>query len=215
MVGSNTNVDQYQLKECLNSTSLVSNILAKYPKLDRGPRRLKLPALTRDSKALPDSMDHIKPASWKGDVFVKNVTLLTSWNHGRCMVEEECLWTTALFQSLEQQKNISMLTPHRHFLFDLPPEDIEADDSLELQASAREPAFSTPLSSSMATQPLVPSALSPDEVTELGKARVDIKDAIIEADEHSHEPPQPTAPDTALSSLVCAVSTVASVPRVK
>jgi hypothetical protein len=68
MVGNNTNLDFLQLVSWITGTTEVSNILAKYPQWDHAPRQLKLPALTCKSKELPDTSDHIKPGSWRGDV---------------------------------------------------------------------------------------------------------------------------------------------------
>ena len=75
MVGNDANLDVLQLVSRLSGTTEVANILAKYPQWDRSPRRLKLPAMSRESKEIPDSADHIKPGSWRG-----NVNLLESWS---------------------------------------------------------------------------------------------------------------------------------------
>ena len=34
-------------------------------------------------------IDHINPASWKGDVYVKNIVILTSWEEGCRLASEE------------------------------------------------------------------------------------------------------------------------------
>lgn len=73
MVGNNVNVDVLQLGERITSATEVSTILALYPHWDTPPRRLKLPALTRDSPVIHDHVDHLKPASWKGDIRVSSV----------------------------------------------------------------------------------------------------------------------------------------------
>ena len=49
MVGNDTNLDILQLVSHLSGTTEVANILAKYPQWDRSPRRLKLPAMSRES----------------------------------------------------------------------------------------------------------------------------------------------------------------------
>lgn len=115
MIGSDANLDMWQLASRLTGTTLVSNILAKYPQWDRAPRRLKLPAITRDSDELPSTSDHIKPASWRGDVYVKNVTLQTAWNRGRRSIEEECPFTRPLFLSLEATQ-VTILAPFTKLL---------------------------------------------------------------------------------------------------
>ena len=96
MVGNDSNLDILQLVCRLAGTTEVSNILAKYPHWDQSPRRLKLPALSRESKEIPDSADHIKPSSWRGSVKVKEVSLQTSWNRGRRLVENECTIVTPI-----------------------------------------------------------------------------------------------------------------------
>ena len=75
MVGNDANLDNLQLVSRLSGTTEVANILAKYPQWGRSPRRLKLPAMSRESKEIPDSADHIKPGSWWGNVKLKDVSL--------------------------------------------------------------------------------------------------------------------------------------------
>ncbi|KJA25396.1 hypothetical protein HYPSUDRAFT_53262 [Hypholoma sublateritium FD-334 SS-4] len=67
MVGNDANLDLLQLGNRLSGTTEIANILAKYPHWDHAPQRLKLPALSCDSKELHDRSDHIKPASWRGN----------------------------------------------------------------------------------------------------------------------------------------------------
>jgi hypothetical protein len=79
-----------------------------------------LSALTRDSKEVPDSANHIKPGSWLGNTKLKEVSLQTSWNHGRCMVEEECeiLQLVGLvLQELDETDGVDILSPFGTFLF--------------------------------------------------------------------------------------------------
>lgn len=89
MVGNDANLDVLQLGLRLTGTTEVSSILAKYPHWDRAPRRLKLPALSKDGLAMHDSVDHINPASWRGNVKVSQVILQTCWKLGRLQIEEE------------------------------------------------------------------------------------------------------------------------------
>ena len=95
----------------LSGCTEVANILAKYPQWDRSPRRLKVPAISRDSKELPDAADHINPASWRGNIEVKNVSLQTSWRRGRRLVESECLFTAPILQSLEKDPGVNIFSP--------------------------------------------------------------------------------------------------------
>ena len=83
--------------ECLN-------IFEKYPEWDRGPKRLKLPAIEDGNGNILAKVDHINPCSWTGDVRVANVSLATSWNLGRKLAESEDLshGIADLFSGLDQ-----------------------------------------------------------------------------------------------------------------
>jgi len=137
MVGNDANLDVYQLVCRLAGTTEVSNILAKYPHWDRSPRRLKLPSLSRESKEIPDSADHIKPASWKGNVKVKDVSLHTSWNRGRHLIEQECEAIKSILQELDASDDLNILSPFGTTLFDTPLAADDIDESLEFLAPTR------------------------------------------------------------------------------
>ncbi|KDR69495.1 hypothetical protein GALMADRAFT_44896, partial [Galerina marginata CBS 339.88] len=111
MVGNDANLDILQLVSRLAGTTEVSNILSKYPQWDRSPRRLKLPAMSRESKEIPDSADHIKPASWRGNVNLKDISLQTSWNRGRRIVEQECEGLKHVLDKLDKNNGIDILSP--------------------------------------------------------------------------------------------------------
>ncbi|KAF4596881.1 hypothetical protein EYR40_007427 [Pleurotus pulmonarius] len=83
MVGNDANLDTLQLVLRLTGTTEVSTILAKYPEWDRGPRRLKLPVLSKDGFQVHQGVDHVNPASWRGNVNVNQVNLQTCWTLGR------------------------------------------------------------------------------------------------------------------------------------
>lgn len=131
MVGNDTNLDILQLVCHLAGTTEVSNILAKYPHWDQAPRRLKLPALSQESKEIPDGADHIKPSSWRGNVNVKDVSLQTSWNRGRHLVEDECAFVKPILSKIEATPSADLLTPFRVLLFDTPFTEDKIDESLE------------------------------------------------------------------------------------
>jgi hypothetical protein len=131
MVGNDANLDVLQLGSRLSGTTEVSNILAKYPHWDRAPRRLKLPAITRESEAIPDRADHIKPASWSGNVNVKAVSLHTSWNRGRRLAEQDCDFLESILSELDEDENINILAPSGILLFNVPLADDDIDESLE------------------------------------------------------------------------------------
>jgi len=130
MVGNDANVDMLQLISRLSGTTEVANILAKYPHWDSSPRRLKFNALTRESKEIPNSADHIKPPLWGGNAKLKDISLQTSWNRGRRLVEEECGFTKPILEDLEHV-GANMLSPSGTFLFDLPDDPEDIDESLE------------------------------------------------------------------------------------
>ena len=131
MVGNDANLDILQLVSRLSGTTEVANILAKYPEWDRSPRRLKLPAISRESKEIPDSADHIKPASWRGNVKLKDVSLQTSWNRGRRIIEQECEGLKHILHELDNSEGIDILSPFGTLLFKVPLADDDIDESLE------------------------------------------------------------------------------------
>ncbi|KAJ7648621.1 hypothetical protein DFH06DRAFT_997187 [Mycena polygramma] len=130
MIGNDANLDILQLVGRLTSTTQVANILAKYPHWDRAPRRLNLPAMTRDSRQLSDKTDHIQPPSWRGDVSLQNVTPLTCWRRGRRIIEEDFPLLAPAFKSLDADKNVDILSPRGTLLVrvDLDPDDNEDED---------------------------------------------------------------------------------------
>lgn len=170
MIGNDANLDIYQLASRLTGTTQVSNILAKYPQWDRAPRRLKIPAITRSCETLPDTTDHIKPASWKGDVHVKNVTLLTAWRRGRRLVEKECPFVFHLLEGLEKRPDIHLLAPRGKLLLTLSPEEAGEDDSLDIQETNRQ-----------ISQPAVPQPTTA-AIFDESVGRVEIEDSFLEAD---------------------------------
>jgi hypothetical protein len=131
MVGNDTNLDILQLVCRLAGMTEVSNILAKYPHWDQAPRRLKLPALSWESKEIPDSADHIKPSSWRGNINVKDVSLQTSWNRGRRLVEDECAFVKPILSEIEATPSADLLAPFGVLLFDTPFAKDEIDESLK------------------------------------------------------------------------------------
>ncbi len=183
MIGNDSNLDIYQLASRLTGTTQVSNILAKYPHWDRAPRRLKLPAITRSSQVLSDHVDHIKPASWKGDVYVKNVTILTAWRRGRRMVEQECDFAIPVLNDLEKKESHHILAPRGKLLFNLTAEEAGDDDSLDIDEIGR-------------TQ--LPPTTSISE--ELNYNRVEIEDAFTEQDIHDPSSHVPDVPAQTTSS---------------
>src|SRR6202022_4615702 len=75
--GNNSNVDQLQLANRTDSAVICTKILAENPEWERGPRRLNMKMWTEEAGDVSAKLDHISPRSWRGDVTVKNVVLLT------------------------------------------------------------------------------------------------------------------------------------------
>jgi hypothetical protein len=169
MVGNDTNLDILQLVCRLAGTTEVSNILAKYPHWDQAPRRLKLPALSRESKEIPDSADHIKPSSWRGNINVKDVSLQTSWNRGRRLVEDECAFVKPILSEIEATPGADLLAPFGVLLFDTPFTEDEIDESLEDLIESTSPS----------SQPTNTNASRNNSIEEL-ETRVDIEDTLQE-----------------------------------
>ncbi|KAJ7174927.1 hypothetical protein C8R46DRAFT_891619, partial [Mycena filopes] len=69
-VGTDANVDVYQLSTRASNLTEVSIILTLRPQWDRGPQP-----------------DHVSPASWLGDLHVANVILHSCWLEGRLKAE--------------------------------------------------------------------------------------------------------------------------------
>ena len=135
MVGNDANLDILQLVSHLSGTTEVANILVKYPQWDRSPQRLKLPAMSHESKEIPDSADHIKPGSWQGNVKVKDVSLQTSCNRGRHIIEQECEGLKHILHELDNSEGVDILSPFGTLLFDVPLADDDIDKSLEALSS--------------------------------------------------------------------------------
>jgi hypothetical protein len=91
MVGNDLNLDLLQLSLRLTGTTEVSTIFARYPQWDHGPRRLHLPALSKDGLDVHSGVDHIKPSSWRGNVDVSNINLQSCWKLGHQWIETEIL----------------------------------------------------------------------------------------------------------------------------
>ncbi|KAJ7070269.1 hypothetical protein B0H15DRAFT_793726, partial [Mycena belliarum] len=90
----------------------------------------QLPTLARDSSELPERADHIKPPSWRGDTSVASVTLLTCWNRGRRIIEDECPSLIKHFRALDAAYDVDILSPLGELLVykEPDPDDNEDDD---------------------------------------------------------------------------------------
>lgn len=110
MIGNDANMDILQVSWRISGTTEVSNILAKYPHWDRPPRRLTLPALARDFSPLPQTTDHLKPCSWKGDQTVRSISIRNSWISGRRSIEKMIPLSAAEFVKMEHA-SCNMFSP--------------------------------------------------------------------------------------------------------
>lgn len=75
--------------------------------------------------------DHIKPASWRGNVKLKDVSLQISWNCSRQIIEQECKGLKHVLDCLDKLDDIDILSPFGTLLFDAPLADDDIDESLE------------------------------------------------------------------------------------
>ena len=135
MVGNDANANMSSLTTCLSHAVECLNIFLKHPEWDRGPRRLKLPAVEDGNGDVVSAVDHISPSSWKGDVSLESVVPLTAWNNGRHLIEREfaSLGVAAHFEEMEK-KGIDMLFPFGT-LDNLDDNDDEPEDNAVLPES--------------------------------------------------------------------------------
>jgi hypothetical protein len=61
----------------------------QHPEWECGPWCLNLQSWQQQAGDVFTKVDHINPASWRGDVSVKPVVLTTSWYEGRHCAEDE------------------------------------------------------------------------------------------------------------------------------
>ena len=144
-VGTDTNVDMIQLGSHASGLTEVAIILAEHPEWDHSPRRLHLPVITKDSGDITSKVDHINPASWRGNVEVANVNLQTCWLLGRRQAVGLIPEADAVFDQLSQVPGVDILSPFGEILVN--QRDIEDGyDCSELAAdydTSETPTFSS------------------------------------------------------------------------
>jgi hypothetical protein len=113
IVGNDTNADQLQLGNCVESAAICAKIVAENPSWIRGPRRITLRPWRENAGDVSAKVDHINPASWRGDVSVKNVVPLTSWEGGRRAAEKELEMAgiSAPFADMDKGEGFDMFCP--------------------------------------------------------------------------------------------------------
>ncbi|KAG8740191.1 hypothetical protein FRC10_004630 [Ceratobasidium sp. 414] len=77
---NNRNLDLLQMSERASAVQEVDKVFAENPSYDRKPYRLSLEGVS--------GVDHLNPASWRGDVCVGNFVLRSAWVEGRTRAEE-------------------------------------------------------------------------------------------------------------------------------
>ena len=138
MVGNDANADMSSLTTRLSHAVECLNIFSEHPEWDRGPRRLKLPAIEDGNGDVMSKTDHISPSNWKGNVSLDRVIPLTVWNDGRQLVETEftVLNIASHFAEIEK-KELDMLYPFGT-LDTLDNEEAEEDDPTVVPDQSRE-----------------------------------------------------------------------------
>ncbi|KAF6752442.1 hypothetical protein DFP72DRAFT_1047213 [Ephemerocybe angulata] len=138
VVGNDCNLDILQISERAMGVLDIADILAKHPDWDKGPKRLQLPALTRNAEPIPDSADHLSPKYLSGNYAVKNVTPHTCWRVGRQMAESEYPPAAAILKKADETNGVDMLAPDGVLLVTahLPQDDIdESSEALALDSA--------------------------------------------------------------------------------
>ncbi|KAJ7085187.1 hypothetical protein B0H15DRAFT_988746 [Mycena belliarum] len=134
-IGTDANVDILQLASRSSNLTEVALILANRPQWDRSPRRLKLPMIINAAGDISRNADHINPASWKGDVHVKDINLLTAWRQGRKKAEQLVPRGVGFLHRCAETPGIDIFSPLGESLVQYleqpaPPEDFEIDPDL-------------------------------------------------------------------------------------
>lgn len=130
MVGNDANLNILQLGQRLTGMTEVSTILAKYPHWDRAPRRLVLPALSKDGFEIHQGVDHVGPASWRGDIHVANIVLYSTWKLGKLEAERRFPFLIPVLASINQLGR-DILSPLGKDLVKAPRDADNVDDTYE------------------------------------------------------------------------------------
>ncbi|KAK7013773.1 hypothetical protein R3P38DRAFT_2545697 [Favolaschia claudopus] len=137
-IGTDANCDIYQLCTRISNLTEATIILASRPQWDHSPRRLRLPMIINEAGEVSAHADHITPAAWKGDVHVRNISLLTAWVQGR-QIAEELIPTARRILSDAEAAGWDMFSPLGssliHYLDEESPEDFEPDPDFVSEAT--------------------------------------------------------------------------------
>ena len=88
IVGNDSNMDQYQLSNCIKSAIICSSILDQHPDWEHRAHQLNLKNWKDQVGDVSTKVDHISPASWCGDVSLCPISLTTAWYQGHNTAEE-------------------------------------------------------------------------------------------------------------------------------
>lgn len=116
MIGGDINADMLQLTNCIDGAVQCVNILGELPEWGGDVQRITLRALPTsvvDTDILAKH-DHISPRLWRGNVKVKDVSLLSTWNSGWASAESELINAEVLppFEEMEIAGGYDILCPH-------------------------------------------------------------------------------------------------------
>lgn len=115
MIGSDANADQLQLANRVDAAVQCVKILEQHPEWGGESRRLKVqvPKADRLDPGASNTIDHINPKSWRGDVAVASVVLQTAWQQGRQIAESslERLGLTPPFDDMDAEGGFDVLCP--------------------------------------------------------------------------------------------------------
>jgi hypothetical protein len=113
MNGANRNVDILQLADTMTGATECNILLSIHKDWDSGSRRLAIKEISGDDADLEISSvhDRVHPASWKGDIRVNQVSLLTAWNAGLRRAREFLPEANEYFDSIISDPNRDLLMP--------------------------------------------------------------------------------------------------------
>lgn len=113
MISADANADLLQVGNCLDAAARCCCILAEHPEWVWGPRWLSIRSWCDNPGDMSMKYDHINPVSWLGNVYIKDVVILTSWTVGWHLAERELqdAGFPVPFSEMERARNIDMLLP--------------------------------------------------------------------------------------------------------
>ncbi|RDB18817.1 hypothetical protein Hypma_014567 [Hypsizygus marmoreus] len=135
--GTDSNVDSVQLGNRSSGLVEVATILALHPEWDQIPRRLNLPAISKDAD-VDAKLDHLTPPNWKGDTHHARVNLHTCWILGRRKAIELIPEAGPALELLSQKPGIDILAPFGELLVNQrdPEGEFDCSDLAAMYADA-------------------------------------------------------------------------------